>query len=141
MSLDDFYQHCGIPKPMPQKKAKAAKHLKDVDRIHRVRMYINGRERGMCRCCMFRAAESMHELDPRSLGGKHSRRNSIMVCGDGVQKCHGFLQRHEIAWSDDGRGAEGALLFVPKTPAAAEWMRLPVRTGIESRPGSQRDDL
>lgn len=139
MSLSDYYQRAGIPKPVPRKKAKARQRASDVDMVHRLRMYVMGRERGICRCCMFRAAESMHELRPRSIGGKYSRRNSIGVCGDGVRGCHGMLQRHEIAWSDDGRGAEGALLFVPKSEGAAEWMRLPIRQGIESRPGSQRE--
>lgn len=74
----------------------------------------------------------MHELRPRSVGGRHSKTNSAAVCGDGVRGCHGYAQRHEIAYEATERGAEGTLWFTAKTKAAAEWLRVKVGQRIES---------
>lgn len=64
----------------------------------------------------------MHELKPRSLGGKESRDNSIAVCGDGVRGCHGLLQRKEIKHRfDRRRSADGWMAFRPLTDAAKEY--------------------
>lgn len=74
----------------------------------------------------------MHELKPRSLGGKRSKRNSIAACGDGVNGCHGFAQRHEIEYIPTELGAEGTVQFQAKTPTAADWMRVTLFHWIES---------
>jgi hypothetical protein len=66
----------------------------------------------------------MHELLPRSVGGKRCPTNSVAVCGDGVRGCHGLLQRHEITWDSDGDGAEGTLVFTATTRAAARWVEI-----------------
>lgn len=76
----------------------------------------------------------MHELLFRSLGGKVSRRNSVAVCGSGVSRCHGYLQRNEIEWQGDSQGAEGTLIFRPRTCRAAEWMRLRLGDELVSTP-------
>jgi 5-methylcytosine-specific restriction endonuclease McrA len=83
-------------------------------------MAVFARDRETCRICRIRPAESMHEIVPRSLGGKVSLANSIAVCGDGVRGCHGFAQRHEIRI--EGR-ADDYLEIQPCSRAAAEWMR------------------
>ena len=93
-------------------------------RLHTTRDYVFARERHVCRCCQFRHADTMHELIPRSIGGKRSASNSVAVCGDGVRGCHGFLQRHEIKWTSDGEGAEGTLLFTAMTRASARWVEI-----------------
>ena len=125
----------GISKGEPRKRTKAR-----AKRVHRgdvaeVRVYVFGRERNVCRCCRFRAAQSMHELRARSVGGKVSKRNSVAVCGDGVLGCHGFLQRHEIdVWTEDVQLAEGTLTFTPTTERAAEFLRIKLGEDIESPP-------
>lgn len=89
------------PKPKTRKQLKARKKRQAAKEIRAVRAYVFERERGICRCCGWMPAESMHELRPRSLGGKVSRDNSVAVCGDGVRGCHGKLQRHEITYRFD----------------------------------------
>lgn len=108
-----------------------------------VREYIFEREQGICRCCRIRAAESMHELRFRSLGGKVSRFNSVALCGDGTRGCHGFLQRLEIEWQSETQAlcAEWQLNFKPLTPLAADWMRVPVFHKVCSMPGSRNHEM
>lgn len=113
----------------PRRKPKAER-----DRIAEVRQYVFARERHVCRCCRFRMAESMHELRPKSLRGRVSKRNSIAVCGDGVRGCHGHLQRHEITFDVRTEGAEGGIYFMPRTEQARAWMKLGERHGVESLP-------
>jgi hypothetical protein len=81
--------------------------------VGEVRAYVFEREKGICRCCGYMAAESMHEIIFRSQGGLVSPENSIAVCGDGVRGCHGKLQRHEIKvrMGSKRKGAEGFLAF------------------------------
>lgn len=97
-----------------------------------VREYVFARERAVCRCCRKRRADSMHEIVFRSAGGKVSKRNSIAACGDGVQGCHGFMQRHEILVYDFDLGAEGTLIFIPTNERATEWLGLKQGMHIES---------
>lgn len=80
--------------------------------MRRIRVAVFARDGGRCRCCG-RPATSMHELRPRSLGGAVSLANSIAVCGDGVQGCHGRLQRHEIETfaCDRYAGPSGLMIF------------------------------
>lgn len=133
--LRDFYQSCAHRKPEPRQREKGRKDRAKAKTVKDVRPYIMARERDLCRCCRIRPAESMHELRPKSLRGKVSKTNSIGVCGDGVRKCHGLLQRHEIGWESESLlGAEGTLIFTVKTQAAADWLRLAVGEQIESRP-------
>jgi hypothetical protein len=119
-----WFHGIAAPKPEPRTRTKAR-----AKRVHRgdvaeVRVYVFGRERHICRCCRLRPAESMHERIARSLGGKVSKQNSMAVCGDGVQGCHGLLQRHEIACDAVDQGCEGTLTFLPLSTAACEWMKL-----------------
>jgi hypothetical protein len=108
--------------------AARAKVTKDV------RAYVFARERDICRICRKRPATSMHELQFRSCGGRVSKRNSVAACGDGVSGCHGFAQRHEIAWDDYGLGAEGTLVFEPTTYRAADWMQIKFGSKLISPP-------
>lgn len=121
-----------LAKPERRAKAKARLERKRVKGVHEVRMYVMGRERYRCRCCRLRTANSLHEIQFRSQGGKVSRRNSIAVCGDGVNGCHGFMQRHEVSVSIGLEGAEGDLKFTPHTQAAADWMRVKAGETVES---------
>lgn len=100
------------PKPTPRRILKARRKRQAAKVVKAVRAYVFEREGGMCRCCVTRRAESMHEIIPRSLGGEVSRTNSIAVCGDGTCGCHGKLQRHEIRVEMGSKnGAEGLLYF------------------------------
>lgn len=123
-----------VPKPEPRKRAKSRTMRVYHGHVKETRDYVFARERGICRCCRIRAAESMHELRPKSLRGKVSKRNSVAVCGDGVRGCHGMLQRHEIAVRIDHTEAEGTVLFYPQTGKAADWMRIARYSFIESQP-------
>ena len=108
----------------------------------KIRVYVFAREQEICRCCRLRRAESMHELKFRSQGGKVSKRNSVALCGDGVQGCHGFLQRHEIGWrSNEPQRAEDLLQFAPLTRAAADWMRVEKGLWIASMPGGRNEEM
>ena len=110
-----------------------------------VREYIFEREQGICRCCRLRRAESMHELRFRSLGGKVSRFNSVAVCGMGghANGCHEFLQSLAIDWQTEtpALGADWLLQFMPKTQAAADWMRVPIGIWVASMPGGRQEEM
>ncbi len=133
-----YFQTCAIPKPAPRVKKtpqrikRRSKSLSERTHIADVRAYIIGRERNVCRCCRVRVGQSMHELRPRSLGGKVSRKNSVWVCGDGVQGCHGLIQRHEIVADYREDGAEGVIYFLPNTQQARDWLKLKTGERIES---------
>jgi hypothetical protein len=123
-----------VCKPEPRKRTKARKVRVRRDRTAEIRAYVFARERDICRCCRMRAAESMHELRPKSLRGRVSRTNSVAVCGDGVRGCHGFLQRHEISFTAGIEGAEGPLLFTPEKLSAAEWLHIGTDKRLLSEP-------
>lgn len=91
-----------------------------------VRPYVFARERDICRICRCRPAESMHELLPKSLGGRVSRRNSVAVCGSGTTGCHGHAQQHHIGYmfENDDLGAEATIWFRIMTQAAADHCRV-----------------
>lgn len=130
---EKYYATCGTPKHIPKRIAKARKKRAHAMTVAEVREYVFARERNICRCCRKRPAESMHEIVFRSQGGRISKKNSIAVCGDGVRGCHGYMQRHEISVSDDGRGAEGILWFDPfYSESAAEWLGIKAGRTIES---------
>lgn len=132
-----------IPKGCTRQSLKRKAKREKGDHVSETRIYVQGRERGRCRCCRRRDGQSMHEIVPKSLGGKVSKANSIWVCGDGVQGCHGFLQRHEIRCPVDLQkyaSAEGPLLFRPMTPAAANWMRISISTCLISEPMRNYED-
>ncbi len=126
--------HQSFPKPERRKRTKARKVRAKRRDAADVRVYVFGRERDLCRCCRKRRAQSLHELQFRSQGGKVSKRNSVAVCGDGVRGCHGFLQRHEIEWEEHNaiRRAEGTLTFFPLSMSAAEWLGIRRGTKLES---------
>lgn len=134
MAID--YSKLAQPKGPSRKKLKAKQARVHRGNVTEVRAYVFGRERNICRCCRFRPAESMHELTPKSLGGKVSKTNSVALCGDGVSGCHGFLQRHEIDWCEWtlSGSAEEALYFHAATRAAADWMRVKQGHILESLP-------
>lgn len=129
----------GFPKPEPRKKTKAREQRAQRKDSAAIRQYVFARERDLCRCCRKRLATSLHEIVPRSVGGKISKKNSIALCGDGVLGCHGFCQRWEIdiCTIDDAiadYGAEGHLTFRAKTPQSADWMGVNVGDSIVSPP-------
>lgn len=137
--LDDYYQNAPLAKPIPRKRLKARAKREKRDKTAEVRAYVFTREQGICRCCRFRRSTSMHEIRFRSNGGKVSRRNSIAVCGDGVQGCHGRLQRHDIRCNirHDGLGAEGILDFQAHNAESGEWLRVERLHCLESGPTPQ----
>lgn len=128
------------PKPEPCKAKKARERVAYRDHVKAVRDYVFGRERGICRCCRVRHAESMHELVFKSRDGKVQRKNSVAVCGDGVQGCHGLLQRHEVIFGGSQRGAESTLTFTPTTQRAADHLRVKVGETIVSPLMRETDD-
>lgn len=130
----------GISKGEPTKRRRAREDRQQADKDAAVRVFVFGRERGMCRCCRWRAAESRHELIPKGAGGKVTKRNCAAVCGTivgAVPSCHTYLQSHAIQWCDDlGQGAQGTLWFTPVTQEAADWLKIKVGEKIESLPMS-----
>ena len=123
----------GIGKGPTRKTLTRLRKAAQRGHVAEVRAYVMARERGRCRCCRIRLAESLHEIKPKSLRGRVSRTNSIAVCGDGTRGCHGHLQRHEIlVTGQDPAMAESTLYFEPRTDSAREWARLGARHGIES---------
>ncbi len=126
----------GVACPKPVKRSTLTARAKRAHRLDvaAVRQYIFARERGLCRCCRCRPAESMHEIRPRSLGGKVSRANSVALCGSGTTGCHGYCQSHQIEVNRGLPGAEGLLLFRALTKPAAECMKVAVGQSIESWP-------
>lgn len=118
------------------RQGKARQKREQYKRTRTTREYVFGRERGICRVCRCRRAETMHELIPRSRRGKVCASNSVAVCGDGVRGCHGFCQRYEILYEHEGMGAEGPLTFRAETQAAADWMRVALGQAVLSVPGS-----
>jgi 5-methylcytosine-specific restriction endonuclease McrA len=108
------------PKPEPRKRVKAREKRAESKQVKAIRAAVFERDRFLCRCCGHRPAESMHEIRPRSLGGKVSMENSIASCGSGTTGCHGRLQSHRIM--AEGKDANKPLTFVPATNEAREWM-------------------
>lgn len=126
------------PKPEPRKRTAARRSRLALKNTHMVRMFVFARERNICRCCRARPADSMHEMRPRSLGGKVSRQNSIAVCGSGTTGCHGLLQAHRIdIRTDIANGAMGPLSFTPTDRMTSDWMKIPFGDCIISEPMSQ----
>jgi len=99
-------------KPLKRSTIKAKRRKVKNAHTAEVRAYVFERDNYRCRVCKKKPATSMHEIRPRSLGGKVSPENSIAVCGDGTSGCHGMLQRHIIGVTilSDG-GAESSLSF------------------------------
>lgn len=127
------------PKPEPRKRVMARAKRTHAEFVSEIRTYVFGRERGICRCCRVRRAESMHELRPKSLGGRVSRRNSIAVCGSGTTGCHGHLQQHQVVYGAGQSGAEDVLIFTAMTQLAADHMRVELYKTIVSPPMREVD--
>ena len=108
------------PKPEPHKRTKARRDRDDTKRIKAVRVAVFDRDDGRCRCCRIRVADSMHEIRPRSLGGRVCLENSIALCGSGTTGCHGLCQSHRVL--SLGRDANHALTFQAATQAAKDWI-------------------
>lgn len=129
-------------KPVKAEKKAAArirtrrKPKAERDAISAIRQYVFGRERDTCRVCRCRLAQSLHEIVPRSRGGKVTRKNSIGVCGQlgNGHECHGLCQRYEVVIEMPPEGAEGPLRCTAKTRAAADWLKVKVGETIESLP-------
>ena len=139
MAID--YSIFAIPKPPKREKKQPrrirvkAKPKAERDNITKTREYVFARERGVCRCCRLRRAESMHELISRGAGGKVSKRNSVAVCGQlgNGPECHGLLQAKRITYTASRPdGAEGTLYFMPMDQGARDWMKLGDKHGLES---------
>jgi hypothetical protein len=113
-SFDGFTFSKGIAKREAEEDAISAE---ETARRRRVRDDIVAREKGECRCCReffkrLRPIESMHEIEPRSIGGAVSTENSIGVCGSGTTGCHGALQANRIRCEKlTPAGANGKLRF------------------------------
>jgi hypothetical protein len=135
-TLREYYQQCAIKKPEPPVKAKRRDERENQDRTAKIRAYVFGRERNICRICRCRPAESMHELKPRSIGGKVSRANSVAVCGSGTTGCHGFAQSHQVIVAENANpyDADRPLQFQARTRAAAEHLKVNLYQWILSPP-------
>jgi len=83
------------PKPSSQLLTKSRQVRKAASLSKAVKRAVMERDQHRCRVCGH-AAQSVHELRFRSLGGVVSLDNSIATCGSGTTKCHGKLQRHEL---------------------------------------------
>jgi len=107
----------GIPKGPTRAELKATRDAEEAAETKHVRPLVFARERGECRVCTElykrrRAAQTMHEIQPRSLGGIRSTENSIAVCGSGTTGCHGALQAYRIRCEKlTPAGADGPLRF------------------------------
>lgn len=136
MSID--YSGFAIPKPERRKRTKAREKRVQGDVDAAVRVFVFGRERNMCRVCRCRMAESRHELIPKSLGGKITKRNCVAVCGSivgAMPSCHTYLQARAIQWMETaGLGAQGPLTFTPITREAADWLKVRMGESICSEP-------
>jgi hypothetical protein len=113
---------CAKPKDqiVTRKQAKGKQDRAESKQVKAIRAAVFERDRFLCRCCGHRPAESMHEIRPRSLGGKVSLENSIAACGSGTTGCHGFMQSHQIRVM--GKNAQRTLSFAPATQAARDYM-------------------
>jgi 5-methylcytosine-specific restriction endonuclease McrA len=116
---------------------RATKAIRKVDEeAHRkeVKAAVWKRDGGKCRVCGD-AAQEMHELEFRSLGGKRSLENSMAACAFGSRhNCHALLQKHEI--DVQGEDANKRLIFT-----WAEHVPKKARTfQILSKRRSQRKD-
>lgn len=112
----------------PRKRRRRTRAQKGVA----VRTYCFARDCGICRCCRVREAESLHEIRPRSLGGKVTRQNSIALCGSGTTGCHGYCQSYRVRISGGPEMAEGTLVFTALNTTAARWLRIAVGASVES---------
>ncbi len=126
------------PKPEPRARTKRRQERIQGDQDALVRVFVFGRERGICRVCRVRMAESRHELVPRSLGGKVTKRNCIAICGvivGAAPSCHTYLQSRQIQWMQrEHDGAQGPLTFTPITREAADWLKVAIGHSILSEP-------
>lgn len=96
------------PKPVKDATVKRSRQREQAASVAAIRTAVFERDGGRCRVCGG-PAESVHELRPRSLGGRVCLKNSIAVCGSGTTGCHGLLTAHHVtaSWVD----ANGQVLF------------------------------
>lgn len=88
-----------FPKPRPKKLVKREEDNQALRNWRHVRTLVLNRDKGQCRICRKAPAFDVHHLLPRSLGGKHEKRNLILVC----RQCHSDIHGHIIyvRWSND----------------------------------------
>lgn len=65
------------------------------------RQIVCDRSNGLCERCG-RQGHSVHHRRKRSQGGPWTPSNCVMLCGDGVQGCHGWVEHHPNAANDEG---------------------------------------
>lgn len=127
MAID--YTGFAFAKPAPRVLVKKAKQTKQSSEEKRIKDEIRARDK-FCRVCLYRPSSEVHELIPRSVGGKVSRYISVGVCAarnSGL--CHQLLQAHSIHYEfvNPKLGADGPMTFsMNKSAAAAVFGRRPV---------------
>ncbi len=78
---------CMLPKPRP--KPKGHRHGRRAGgQLKRVRRAVKFRDGGQCRVCVRGNGTELHHIVFRSLGGKHSTANCILICWDCHQAIH-----------------------------------------------------
>lgn len=65
------------------------------------RELVRERSEGLCERCGL-AGHSVHHRRKRSHGGPWDAINCVMVCGDGVRGCHGWIEHNPNAAHDEG---------------------------------------
>ncbi len=66
----------------------------------KVRAMVEARDGNRCVRCgkpCSRAEDSLHHRWPRGRGGENTVENLIVLCGDGVTLCHGFVEKNRTA--------------------------------------------
>jgi hypothetical protein len=113
MAIDysGFPEH--LRKPAPRVLVKKARKTAESSDEKRIKREVRTRDK-FCRVCLYRPSSEVHELIPRSVGGKVSTFNSVGVCAarnSGL--CHQLLQSHSIHYEflQPGRGADGTMRF------------------------------
>lgn len=139
-----------IRKPKgPTARARAAKRRRQLAKETKIKNKVRVLDGPVCRCCLQRAAESVHEIKPKGMGGNPhavSLENSVHVCGSGTTGCHGHLQAHCIKVTayrrpDDPINAREGLTFTPMTGCVADWMGVAFGGSISSQPQGERDEF
>jgi 5-methylcytosine-specific restriction endonuclease McrA len=82
---------CPQPRPRPRILAKLDRLRQRKAEERTVKAAVKFRDHGRCRVCGKPGCD-MHELVPRSLGGRPSLDNSVFVC----RACHQLLTAHAI---------------------------------------------
>lgn len=100
-------------KTTPRVLEKKAKRTAIDSQDKAAKKVVRARDKS-CRICLFRRSTEVHELVPKSKGGKASNFNSIGICGaanGGL--CHSLIQQHAISYTflKPLAGADGPMKF------------------------------